>query len=411
MTKMPMWPYSKRSQENTDEDLPLREFVYLDETSVVSLLASLTREVTQARTETDTTEEQEGWGAKIKATLPLIGSGVDAHHLEIDRDTEEVVRRSEIQSKFDELYSETSSQFELQNGEQDVTRDLSDVSEGGVAEVEVEFSAHELFHYYKAFEYLIDMAEGAEYEFNDDEKQIVELLGSLFGEQIPVVGEVHGYRLVEGKLRPTETVSEDESEPLLIVGTLDPDMMWQEASQFLFEDNQYTAYVRIPEPEIQDEWDPLKLTRVIRSISPRIGDQLSVVLDGALRQAKQEIDETSIENVAVQDDLVNDRHHNYFDYIEEEHEITVSDEYRAQIVEDAYESNNSPEDASDYEIESEVLKDATDSIEEDKDVELDRESLSDFRSDILDQQQNGPVPGSSEEDQNYLEVSFVAIYW
>lgn len=405
-----MWPYSESSQDNTDEDLPLREFVYLDEVSVVSLLASLTQEVTQARTDTDTTEKQEGWRAKIKGKLPFISSEVDEHSLKIDRDTEEVVRRSEIQSKFDELYSETSPHFELQN-QQEVGKDISDISEGGVAEVEVEFSAHELFHYYKAFQSLIDTAEGAEYEFNDEDKQIVEILGSLFGDQIPVVGELQEYRLVEGELRPTGTVDEDESEPLLIVGTLDPDMMWQEASQFLFEDNQYTAYVRIPEPEIQNEWDPLKLTRVIRSISPRIGDQLGAVLDEALRQAKQEINKTSIENLAVEDGLVDAHHHDYFDHIEEGYDITVSDEERLQMVESAHESTTSPEGASDYEIESEVLKDATDSIEENKDVELDRENLSDFRSDLLDQQQNEQAQGSSEDSQNYLEVSFVAIYW
>lgn len=411
MNSMPMWPYSKRSQDDNDEDIPLREFVYLDEVSVVSLLASLTREVTQEKTETDTTEEQEGWGAKIKGKLPFIGSEISANNLKIDRDTEEVVRRSKIQSKFDELYSETSSDFEIKNDSQEFNKDISDISEGGVAEVEVEFSAHELFHYYKAFEYLIDMAEGAEYEFSDEEKQIVELLGSLFGDQIPVVGELQGYRLVEGELRPTEKVDEDESEPLLIVGNLDPDMMWQEASQFLFEDNQYTAYVRIPEPEIQNEWDPIKLTRVIRSISPRIGDQLSAVLDGALRQAKQEINETSIKNVAVSDEVVDSHHHDYFDHIEEEYDITVSDEQRVQMVQSAYDSTNLPEGAADYEIESEVLKDATDSIVEDRDVELDRERLSGFRSDLLNQKPNEQVPGEIEDDQKYLEVSFVAIYW
>jgi hypothetical protein len=84
--------------------------------------------VTQARTETDTTEKQEGWRAKVKGKLPFLGSEVDTHSLKIDRYTDEVVRWPKIQSIFHELYTETSSHYELQANRQEDNKDSTDIS-------------------------------------------------------------------------------------------------------------------------------------------------------------------------------------------------------------------------------------------------------------------------------------------
>jgi hypothetical protein len=58
VSRSPSWvPYFGEKQEN-EEELPLREFIYLDEVAVISLLASLTREVTESRIDVETTEKQ-----------------------------------------------------------------------------------------------------------------------------------------------------------------------------------------------------------------------------------------------------------------------------------------------------------------------------------------------------------------
>lgn len=414
---MPMWVPSFLTSENeNEEDLPLREFIYLDEVSVISLLASLTREVTQVRTDTDMTEDQKRWKFGLKTALSYVpfvnGSGSASREtVSIDRDTEEVVRRSEIQSKFDELYSETRPHLELNQENTSAGVRASELTEGGVMEVDVEFSGHELFHYYKAFQYLIDVAEEAEYELDNQERQVVELMGSLFGEQIPVVGRLLSYKLVEGQIRDSKEVTdESRAEDLWIVGTLDPEMLRKEPSQFLYEDNTFTAYVRVSEARIQEDWDPLKLTRVIRSISQPIGDQLSDVIDAGFAQAKEEFNTANLED----EDLggaVKDSHDEYFDLIEDDGDLCLPEDRRGELLASAYQEVITHPGESDYELEVGLLREVTGLVEEQEDVKLNRDELAQQRSELLDDRPSGGNSDSDSSDRNYLEVSFVAVYW
>jgi hypothetical protein len=414
MPEIPRWVPSFGSENESEDELPLREFIYLDEVSVVSLLASLTREVTEERTDTDMTENRKRWKFRLKSTLSFIpyigGSGSASREtVGVDRDTEEVVRRSEIQSKFDELYSETSPYFELNEVDRNEEVSVSDLTEGGVMEVDVEFSGHKLFHYYKAFQYLIDVAEGTEYAFTNQEKQVVELMGSLFGDQIPVVGELSNYKIVDEQIHEREGDTE-EGEELWIAGTLDPDMLWQEPSQFLYENNNFTAYIRVPEARIQDDWDPLKLTRVIRSISQPIGDQLNGMLDAVITQSQEEFDTANLED-EEQVAPGKDHYDEYFDIIERDGDLNLSENRRRELLVSASEEVIAHLDESSYEFEIRLLKEVADLVEEQTDVDLDRDMLACQRPKLVHDLPNDGASVSDSSGRNYLEVSFVAIYW
>lgn len=397
---------------SSEEEFTLREFIYLDEVSVVSLLASLTREITESRTDTETTESQKRSRFRLRAfTSKIPGFGAAHERLNINRDTEEVVRKSEIQSKFDELYGETADNFQLAAGQDDVCIPVSEFQEGGVSELEIEFSAHELYHFYNAYQYIFDVFEEHVEEFDAEQKQIIELMGSLFGERIPVVGEATNYRVAENEIRSLDTIEDDEeAEPLQIVGTLDPDMLWQEASTFLYEENKFTAYVRVPEAKLQEDWDPLKLTRVIRSISAEIGDSLSGMIEMSLKEAKQELDETDLEDEDESIDLVQDSHDTYLDKIEEMGGIELDEDRRQELVEEAFAEVLGGQESSKVEIQTDLLKNIADLAEEQENLDLDRGELSDLRIELMSQKSGQGVTPST-EDGNYLEVSFVAIYW
>lgn len=416
MPDMPMWVPSFLKSEDEDEDeLPLREFIYLDEVSVVSLLASLTREVTEARTDIDMTENRKRWRFRLKAALshlPVVGGGSASREtVSVDRDTEEVVRRSQIESKFDELYAETSPHLQLTEKDTKSGFPASNLSKGGLLEVDVEFSGHELFHYYKAFQYLIDVAEDAEYEFDDQEKQAIELMGSLFGDQIPVVGELENYVLVDGAIQEKdENVDVEDAESIWIAGTLDPEMLWQEPSQFLYEENKFTAYVRVSEAQIQKDWDPIKLTRVIKSISKPIGNQLSSVIDAAFSQAKEGFDTSELEEDDP-DSIVTDHHNEYFDYIEEDGNMSLSSDRREELLVTAYSETTIQPDESEYELETRLLRVLTQVVEDEEDVDLDHDTLAQRRSGIVDNEESVTDSDSNTSKRNYLEVSFVAVYW
>jgi hypothetical protein len=410
MVSLPSWvPFFGSSE---DKDLTLREFIYLDEVSVVSLLASLTREITESRTDTETSERQRRTRFRLRAfTSKIPGFGGTREHLNINRDTEEVVRKSEIQSKFDELYGETAGKFELGPEQDKIDIPVSELEEGGVMELDIEFSAHELYHFYKAYQYLFDVFEEHVEEMDQEQKQIVELMGSLFGDQIPVVGEAANYRVVDDEIRSSDMIDEDsEAEPLEVVGTLDPDMLWQDPSTFLYEENQFTAYVRVPEAEFQDDWDPVKLTRVIRSISEDVGDKLSGMIEFGLKQAKEEIDESDLEESGNSEVLVSEDHNEYFARIEEQGDIEIDEERRQEFVGRAIAERVSSESSSGMETRAEVLREITDLVEDQEDVDLDRGELSDLRMDLTSDQESQDITISTEGGK-YLEVSFVAIYW
>lgn len=407
---LPGWvPYFGSSE---DEELTLREFIYLDEVSVVSLLASLTREITESRTDTETSETQRRSKFWFKAfTSKIPGIGGSHERLNISRDTEEVVRKSEIQSKFDELYSKTSSEFQLGPDNEELRTSVSELEEGGVMEVEIEFSAHELYHFYRAYQYLFDVFEEHVEELDQEQKQIVELMGSLFGDQIPVIGEAVNYRVVDGEILSSDCVSDEmEDEPLEIVGTLDPEMLWQDPSTFLYDENQFTAYVRIPDAGLQEEWDPVKLTRVIRSISEEVGDRLSGMIEFGLKQAKEELNEADLEDGEETTGLLEDVHGTYFDNIEDMEDIEIGEEKRRKLVREAGAETVSGSGSSELELQTGVLKQVTDLVEDEENVDLDRGELSDLRVKLIDEQDEQDIDVVTEKG-NYLEVSFVAIYW
>jgi len=412
---IPHWVPLIGSEEETE--LPLREFIYLDEVSVISLLASLTREITESRTISETNEKQTSWKLTLKSVIskiPILGRITRETH-RIKRDTEEVNRKSEIQSKFDELYSKTSNNLELAAGEEGVEIPVSNLNEGGIVELQVDFSAHELFHFYKAYQYLFDVFESQTDDYSQEEEEIIELMGSLFGNQIPVVGKAVNYRVVDGQICSIDMIDEEDAEELQIVGTLDPDILWQDASQFLYDENQFTVYARVPKTHLQKDWDPVKLTRVIRSINKPIGDQLSQMIEFGLTQAKQELDEGDFDTESDTDHRVGKLVGDYYNHIEEEYMEdgnTIDGERRSWLLEKAYSTSLTSTDSSDVEIGLEVLKNLTDLLEDEEGLELDRDQLSDYRMKLISRQNNEDSDiQTNSEGGNYLEVNFVAVYW
>lgn len=409
MVSIPSWvPYLGSEKE---EKLPLREFIYLDEVSVISLLASLTREITESRTDKATTERKKTWRFRLLKWIPWVGASRETHR--ISRDSEEVNRKSEIQSKFDELYSKTSDNFELSVNENNIEKPISELERGGIMELHVDFSAHELFHFYKAYQYLFDVFEAHTEDFSQEEEEIIELMGSLFGEQIPVVGEVINYRIVDDEIRSADDLNDDQGEKLQIAGTLDPDMLWQEPSQFLYDENQFLIYARIPEPKLQDDWDPVKLTRVIKSINEPIGNKLRQIIEFGLTQAKQELDEADFDPESKDSNKLGPLPTEYFDHIENEYlEAGISSEQRRELLENAYAASITGEDSSEVEIGAEVLKNVTDELVKKRNADLDRNELSDYRIDLVNgEEAEIEVEQSEDSDDKYLEVSFVAVYW
>lgn len=81
----------------------LREFVYLDRDSVVSLLASIEGAIRQERIEQIGSRSKDRVAGGVNASISGVGAKVEGEHVEMGESSSEVVHNYAIQSLFDQL--------------------------------------------------------------------------------------------------------------------------------------------------------------------------------------------------------------------------------------------------------------------------------------------------------------------
>jgi len=163
-------------------DLPLREFVYLDETSVISLIASTTGGITEQKS----TVKRRQISGSIKGGLGDKTSSLGATVGATKEKSSEAVRRYVIQSNFKELYEMRATDMVISdeydpslsvprrawNGltsipsrvrdsgaEEDEPEPPTEVEfrRGDLAEVNVNLGSHEVYNFYTAVGSMAEM--------------------------------------------------------------------------------------------------------------------------------------------------------------------------------------------------------------------------------------------------------------
>ena len=203
-----------------DENLSeKREFVYLDDVSVYSLLASTTGSITETLTQRELERSEKK--AKASAGVQSLGSG-SGEWINVDESSSEVVRKSIIQSKFKELYEAREDEIWLSrytNDENvpitfapgnnklrgsvddsdqlyiDDPGDIRRVERGDLVEIDVDLSAETIYNYYLAFESIREIVEENKQQFGVDDVEslrevetLIDLIDRLLVDSIPIVG-------------------------------------------------------------------------------------------------------------------------------------------------------------------------------------------------------------------------------
>ncbi len=273
----------------------LREFVYLDETSVESLLASLDGEVLTGVTES----RSKGYELGLSATGAALGvpAGVSPSATRSRSVTVEEQRKSVAQSAFARLRSRHLDHLRLEaespariEGRRTLNRsedlDVSTLRRGDLVEVDAVLGASEVFRVKTVIDSMIGVAE----TFPDSipasalsairqGAPISALLGSLSQGMIPIEGEVVGFRSVrhsgERWIVPTAVASAMEesgwsSEPLFIVGvTLSP-LFWQDTRRILFSNYKYRLLGRLVHDGVKSSWSSIKLADVLKDVNSEL---------------------------------------------------------------------------------------------------------------------------------------------
>ncbi|WP_326564590.1 hypothetical protein [Micromonospora peucetia] len=422
-----------------------REFIYLDEVSVTSLVAARDGAIAETAKETLTRSSE----VESKATLGYNSKsakfGVESRIKGTNTSATEVVRRSVIQSTFrdlrmgdDDIHLAVRRQArwrrrlkpvktvsDLRWHKKKLTKlghllCIDEVRRGDVLELEVALKADRTYELISGLSSIVDIVKDRESLFGIDKSaytdavSITEVLDRLLVGLVPIGGVSEKFAVIDfdgAEYLINRTVVEPNSEisrmlkPLEVVGVTTLSSYSKDLRTILFSDEPYSAYMRIKIPTLRDTWNPIKLSGVLRRMSVNI-DELVAAIPESLESASSPPSE-DVKASSWIEPMVD------FGYkLREEADATVTDEAIRDAVTSAIQQWDPGED-----IDSRRL--AFDLVVEAVNPDVDREMVRRFREiatiSATPSPRNLGASGSSssapDDATRKLEVEFVAIYW
>jgi hypothetical protein len=267
----------------------LREFVYLDRDSVVSLLASIEGTIKQERIEQIGSRSSDRVAGGINAGISGVGANVEGEHVKMGESSSEVVHNYAIQSLFDQLdqHRRHDDGVGLIDSDEETEVDLSEVIRGEILRVKVQLKTHYLYRFYKVMMYIQENIPEA---VGPEDEDVLELIESMFGAEVPVSGRVLGYHVNDEQIQPGDP-DESGGEPLYIVGQLNVLKLWQDVPDALFDEEEFTVFCRVEETYKDESWHPLSLAQKLETVSPPLAQLLTQFMERAAALAKEEAGE------------------------------------------------------------------------------------------------------------------------
>lgn len=290
-----------------------REFVYLDETSVTSLVAARYGSVPESFKDTasDSTSSQTG-GSFSLAPVPA-GPGVSMSKRATSSKvtSQEVVRRAVAQGTFRSLrIGDTDLRISVEDQPdrpspgavgtiEALTRHLpklakqhravrvEDLLRGDVIEVRVELSPEWTYQFTTAVSSMVDLIEGRAEMFGIEQsaigevRQAHEILSGLLVDLVPLQARVTSHRLVtvenvlwliDNTMIKDGSRLHDEASEVHLAGVTELPLYWKDVRRVLFAGSVYSVYARLSRPGIQSSWSPVKMTDVFDLFLPEMGD-------------------------------------------------------------------------------------------------------------------------------------------
>lgn len=418
------WLHRWLARDRFDE---VREFVYLDEISVRSLLASTGEGGIPAETveqDVRTTRKKRGSSGSLSAGAVKV-EGNEETEREVQTSVEERRNYDLTQSKFTRLHNSDAvntklSLTQVQNEiENDVFTGLptANLVRGDIIEVRVDISANLLFRLYQVMDYFGDTLEG---ELDPETKEDLQLIELSLGDAIPIVGTAIDYRVVEEDgektIELTSTINEDEVDnvyDLKFVTLLDINNLWADPIHTLFNNDEFVMYCRVEDVNL-DAWHPLKVTRAIGSLSQDAADDFNREIVRGLEGMRNQLSEmkgledwSNGQVFGVAQDIAT-----YSERLAEEYDVTISENDQHQLIQDAHRNADTTYEDSTTAQRKEVLNAYTDAFEDkfglkpiDPDKRQELRPRMNTSNDIVSE-------SSSEEDDAFrIEVKTVALYW
>jgi len=284
---------------------PLREFIYLDEVSLRSLLSSKKGEITSTTsTEVSRTVENESRDT-AGVNVPTFGKVEATSRFQTrNSSTLQTANKATVQSWFREL--DQIQDIRLLETVQEVrpfqtTQELTEcahpsiclaeerIERGEIVEFRVRLSADPIFHMITLFSEFKAMAtdfpdimsaHGGLDQFSEVEG-VTLVIQRLLAGLIPVRAEILDYVAIEidgsQYVVHIDAISSlnIEHKPLEIVCVTELDAYWKDIRRVLFSDAEFTMLARVATSKLQTSWTPIKLADLMRVLVPDMSDLLN----------------------------------------------------------------------------------------------------------------------------------------
>jgi len=357
------------------KDLPelekgtLREFVYLDEVSVYSLIASRLGPIAEEFTDTETASLQSELGSSVGAGVGVAKADLNSRILNNQTSGTQVLRKSIIQATFKELYESELESLGIRPISGDLKHpgihstnelfdalqmpadgywviDPSSLSRGKLFELEVELEADPIYRVNTVASTILEMLEENADVFGLDMtddliqmKSVGRILEKLLAGLVPIRGKAVDYCVIEldGKewivnrrlLQDLPSADQPPTYSVFVVGVAEQALFWKDIRRILFSNAPYRVLCRIGQTGMQTTWTPVKLAHVLESVIPGFSGQINIAGLNALatiNDSNQTEQRTVPKQQRMHDALVN-----YAELITKHFQIKLTAKHRNEI--------------------------------------------------------------------------------
>ncbi|MEV8360293.1 hypothetical protein [Microbacterium sp. NPDC076895] len=269
---------------------PFREFAYLDETSLQSLLVSIVGALPSEITALSSRSTEAELGATAGAPPALLAKAeVTARFKGASASSSQVLSRAVAESLFKNLH-ELSSDRLVWNPSASSRTPLN-LDRGSLIEIDVELQPDPIYGFNATMGVLTDLAEDYPGLLDDPTTAMIlgesgpvnKVLERMLVGLIPLKSTALGLRagIVDGTaVAGTAAYFESlgvPSQALHIVGVTEQEKYRRDVRRVLFSKDRYTILGRISRGGIQPSWVPVKLTEVMRDLAPQFPDAITRV--------------------------------------------------------------------------------------------------------------------------------------
>lgn len=287
---------------------PLREFVYLDEVSVYSLVASQVGPIVTEVTDTQASSLQTELSSTLGAAGPVkaeVGSKLQTGETQ----SSQVLRKAIIQTTFKQLHDTALKSGALQlhadRLEPVSVRSLEDVKtmsseaaysrivipphrlkRGDLFEMEVQLEAEPIFQAGMAVSAVLEIIQDDPTMYGvADVTQLAQvrlmsrMLDKVLAGLVPVRGRALNFVAVdiddEEWLLHVDLVKQVDTPPTIpvfIVGVAQQALFWKDVRRVLFSGSEYRVLARLNRSGLQKAWTPVKLVDVLSTVVPDFAD-------------------------------------------------------------------------------------------------------------------------------------------